>query len=177
MQIMSLSPTPKSRPGFCCSLGQLLSLIWSSASAVHREWCFMAPTSKKKKMKTSGITFLSCYTCWYSILCINRPLVLSAYSQMWLRSWHLFTWLNKKLSVFGDCRVDSVVKSNCCFSRGPWFDSQHLHGKSEPSVYSSSRGSNALFWPDWTPGKHIIHKHTCRQNNSYTQNKSLKKFF
>jgi hypothetical protein len=29
---------------------------------------------------------------------------------------------------------DSVVKSTGCFSRGPEFDSQHLHGGSQPSV-------------------------------------------
>jgi hypothetical protein len=24
---------------------------------------------------------------------------------------------------------------------------------------SGSRDSNALFWPTWTPGKHMTHKH------------------
>lgn len=29
--------------------------------------------------------------------------------------------------------------------------------------YSSSRGSNALFWILWAPGIYVVHIHTCRQ--------------
>jgi hypothetical protein len=39
-------------------------------------------------------------------------------------------------------RDGSVVKSTNCFSRGPEFKSQQLHGGSQISV----RGSHALFW-------------------------------
>jgi hypothetical protein len=35
-----------------------------------------------------------------------------------------------------------AAQSNVCSSRGPEFNSQHLHGSSQPSM----RGSDALFW-------------------------------
>jgi hypothetical protein len=39
-------------------------------------------------------------------------------------------------------RDGSGVKSTDCFSKGPEFKSQQLHGGSQPSVI----GSDALFW-------------------------------
>jgi hypothetical protein len=39
-------------------------------------------------------------------------------------------------------RDGSVVKSTACFFRGPEFNSQQLHGDSQPSVMRSG----ALFW-------------------------------
>jgi hypothetical protein len=41
-----------------------------------------------------------------------------------------------------DWRDGSAVKSTDCSSRGPEFNSQHLHGGSQSSV----TGSDALFW-------------------------------
>jgi hypothetical protein len=48
----------------------------------------------------------------------------------------------KKKSKAEDWRDGSAVKITNCSSRGPEFNSQHLHGGSQPSV----KGFDALFW-------------------------------
>jgi hypothetical protein len=52
-------------------------------------------------------------------------------------------------------RDGSVVKSTDCSSRGPEFNSQQLHGGSQPSVM----GSGAIFWCVWTEQWECIHMH------------------
>jgi len=54
----------------------------------------------------------------------------------------------------GGWREGSVVKNTDCSSRGPEFNSQQLHGGSQPSVM----GSDALFE---TVCSHKINKHVC----------------
>lgn len=47
-------------------------------------------------------------------------------------------------------RDGSVVKSNCCSWRGQKFRCQH-HKEAHNCAYSSSKGSDALFWCLWVP--------------------------
>lgn len=61
-------------------------------------------------------------------------------------------------------RASSAVLMTLAVLRGFGFNSQHPHDSWQPSVNSSSRGFNNLFWPLWTLGMHKVHRHTCRHN-------------
>ena len=45
-----------------------------------------------------------------------------------------------------------------------------------PHDSSISTGSDPLFWPQWAPGMHMVHRYPCRQNSIYTWNKLNKHF-
>lgn len=51
-------------------------------------------------------------------------------------------------------RVDSVIKSTCCPSRGPGFGSQYPHGSLQ--LWSKLKGIQVLFQPLWIPGTHLV---------------------
>lgn len=61
-------------------------------------------------------------------------------------------------------RKDSAVRRSHCSSRGPRYDSQHLHSSSCPSVSITSvprapGPSLALFWTLRALGMHVVHRH------------------
>lgn len=59
-------------------------------------------------------------------------------------------------------RDGSTVKSTDYSFRGPGVNPWHPHVGWQPSITFSSRGSDTCFWPLWTPGIHIMHRHTCK---------------
>jgi hypothetical protein len=73
--------------------------------------------------------------------CLQAPALSSCPDILW--RWWTVIW-NYKLEIkfFGCWRDGSAIKSTDCSPRGPEFNSQQLHGGSQPSVIES----NALFW-------------------------------
>lgn len=69
-----------------------------------------------------------------------------------------------------DWRYNEVVKSTKCSPRRPGFSSQHPYNSSQPSVNSSSKGSNTVFWLLPAPGTCVVHTYTCKQNTRIHQN-------
>lgn len=58
----------------------------------------------------------------------------------------------------------SGVKSPHHSCRGPNVGSQHPQWVAHNLLNSSSGESDTLFWPPWVPGKHVVHRHTGREN-------------
>jgi hypothetical protein len=67
-------------------------------------------------------------------------------------------------------RDGSVVKSTDGSSRGPEFNSQQLHGGSQPSIM----GSDALFWCVWRKQQCI---HINKGNKSLLKKKNLERMY
>lgn len=69
-------------------------------------------------------------------------------------------------------RLESCLsRQSICFCRGPGLGSQHLDGDFETACNSSSKVSNVLFWPLWTPGTCAMLRHTCRRSAYKHKNK------
>jgi hypothetical protein len=67
-------------------------------------------------------------------------------------------------------RYGSAVKCTHYTSRGPGFNSQHLHGSSQQSVTGRA---DFLFWPLHTPGKQVVNRNT-RRKTAYIHKIKLK---
>lgn len=61
-------------------------------------------------------------------------------------------------------RDESVVICTICSSRGFGFNSQHLHGDSQPSGILVPRDLTQLLYVARKPGTHMSHIHSCTQN-------------
>lgn len=62
-------------------------------------------------------------------------------------------------------RVGSAVKNTCWSCQRTWVQFP------TPICNSNFRGANA-FWPLWTPDKHVVHIHTCKQNTKQSKTDS-----
>lgn len=86
------------------------------------------------------------------------------------------------LRMVGNCSVGARNQNpvlckitKCSLSAEPGVREMESVAHSTGSICTStSRGSNALFWPPQAPGKHTTHRYTCRQNMHIHQIKIIK---
>lgn len=100
------------------------------------------------------------------VLCNTRsPRLCHVWWPYSVRFPFLFGFPSFQNGILKRLRDGSGVKiSHCCLRFTSWYN----HG-SLPHLKSNSKGSSALFWPEWAPGVHVVHIHTCGQkDHSYT---------
>lgn len=87
----------------------------------------------------------------------------------------LKTIYNRLKTHFKAWRNGLVVKSSCCFWRGPGFNSQHPHGGSQPSLTTLTGVFMGSSHP-WGHQTHTVCIYACRQNTLKKMSKSNNRY-